>query len=32
MFPKYANVFPTLTVEENLEIGLWTKSKDIKKK
>ncbi len=30
--PQVSNVFPTLTVEENLEIGLWTKSKDIKKK
>jgi len=29
--PQVSNVFPTLTVEENLEIGLWTKSKDIKK-
>jgi len=28
--PQVLNVFPTLTVEENLEIGLWTKSKDIK--
>ena len=28
--PQVSNVFPTLTVEENLEIGLWTKSKDIK--
>src|SRR6056300_1527962 len=26
--PQVLNVFPTLTVEENLEIGLWTKSKD----
>ena len=29
--PQVLNVFPTLTVEENLEIGLWTKSKDMKK-
>jgi len=26
--PQVLNVFPTLTVEENLEIGLWTKTKD----
>jgi branched-chain amino acid transport system ATP-binding protein len=26
--PQVLNVFPTLTVEENLEIGLWTKNKD----
>ena len=29
--PQVLNVFPTLTIEENLEIGLWTKSKNIKK-
>lgn len=29
--PQVLNVFPTLTIEENLEIGLWTKSKKIKK-
>ena len=26
--PQVLNVFPTLNVEENLEIGLWTKNKD----
>lgn len=28
--PQVSNVFPTLTIEENLEIGLWTQSKNIK--
>jgi ABC-type branched-subunit amino acid transport system ATPase component len=26
--PQVANVFPSLTIEENLEIGLWTKAKN----
>jgi len=30
--PQVLNVFPTLTVEENLEIGLWTKNKDTREK
>ena len=28
--PQVANVFPSLTIEENLEIGLWTKTKNSK--
>ena len=28
--PQVANVFPSLTIEENLEIGLWTNTKNSK--
>ena len=28
--PQVANVFPSLTIEENLDIGLWTKTKNSK--
>src|SRR5210317_1911152 len=30
--PQVANVFPSLTIEENLEIGLWTVGNEKKQK